>query len=149
MSLINEKFGSSGVAITVILASLANNGKSVSNEIDNSSDLFFGSWPQFNLKTGPSGVSASGVIRFFAIGSADGGASYPGAPNNEGTFIGLMNANVNATVFTSNLMEFANGFAGKLPEKYKIVVLNETGAALDATEGNHDKFYQGVKGETV
>lgn len=142
---INKKYGSSGVAITLILASLANGSKAVSNEISNSVNLFFGDLVQLKVKTGPSGVGADGVISAFVIGSADEGTSYPGNQNNELKPIGVFNANVNATIFTSGLMSVSNAFGGDIPEKWKIVILNGTGAALDGTEGSHSKFYQGSK----
>lgn len=144
MADINLKYGSNNQTITIILASLANGSKAVSNEINNLTNLFFDALLQLKIKTGASGVSSSGVIRVFAIGSADGGTSYPGSPNNELKPIGIFNANANATTFISNLVSVANAFNGKLPEKWKIVVKNDTGSALDATEGDHSKFYQGV-----
>lgn len=149
MADIKIKYGPNNQSITITLASLADDAKVVSNEINNLSNLFFDALIQLKIKTGPSGVSASGVIRVFAIGTSDGGTSYPGSPNNELLPIGIFNANANAITFISPIMSLANAFGGKLPEKWKIVIKNDSGSALDSTEGNHVKFYQGVLAQSA
>lgn len=142
-------YGPDGVAITIIFASLADGSRVVSSEIDFSALLYFGALLQLIIKTGASGVSSDGVIRVYVIASADGGTSYPGTPNNQLLLLDIFNANVNGTTFISNLKDIALAFGGKLPKKVKLVVENATGAALDAAEGNHSKFYQGVHSKTV
>jgi hypothetical protein len=141
---IKAKYGTSNQSITITLASLADAAKAVSNEISNTANLFLDALVQFKIKTAAAGVSSTGVVYIYAVGSADGGTSYPDSVNQTKLLIGIMDANANATTFTSVPMSVAAAFNGKLPEKWKIVVENQTGAALDATEGNHAKFYQGV-----
>ena len=138
------KYGASNRPITILLAGLANGSKATSEEISNAADLFHDALVQLKVKTGASGVSSTGVLYVFAIGSADGGASYPDSENDERKPIGIIKANADATTFISELMSVAAAFNGKLPERWKIVVKNETGAPLDGNEPDHIKFYQGV-----
>lgn len=144
---LKSKYGSSGVNITITLASLADGAKATSSEISNTSDLFLDVLVMIQVKTNASGVDAAGVVYVYAIGSVDGGTTYPDSDNDNKQFIGVMTANANATTYKSNALSVANAFNGKLPEKWKIVVENQTGAALDSTEGNHAKESQGVLGQ--
>ena len=146
---IKLKYGASGQAITIILASLADGAKATSNEISNTANLFMDVLIQLSIKTNATGVSGTGVVRVYAIGSVDGGTSYPDSANNGMLPIGIITANVNATTFTSSPMSLAAAFNGKVPEKWKIVVEDDTGADLDGTELNHTKLYQGILAQTV
>lgn len=104
------------------------------------------------VKTGASGVSATGYIDVYAIGTVDGGTTYTdgaGASDAGLTVVaarklGSFPAVANATTYTSQVMSVAQAFGGVLPAKWGIVVVNVSGAALDATEGNHAKLYQEV-----
>jgi len=138
------KYGLSNQPITLLLANLADGSKATSDEISNVSDLFHDVLVQLKVKTGAAGVSATGVLYVYAVGSADGGALYPDSENDERRPIGIIKANADAATFVSELMSIAEAFNGKLPERWKVVVKNQTGAALDGTESNHSKFYQGV-----
>jgi len=131
-------------AITITLASLADNGVAVSSEIDNSSNLYLDALVQLKIKT-TSTVDSTGYIAVYAVGSVDGGTSYPDSVNRKSKPIAIINANVNNTTFTSNPVSVAQAFFAGLPEKWKIVIENKTGASLDSTEGNHAKQYQGIK----
>jgi hypothetical protein len=46
-------------------------------------------------------------------------------------------------------MSVAAAFGGVLPERWGIIVENKTGGALDSTEGNHAKLWQGVLGQSA
>lgn len=138
---IKSKYGSSGQAITITLNSLADDTLVLSNEISNTTDLFFDAGVQVQIKTGAAGVDSNGYIVVYAIGSSNNGSDYPDSANYELTPIGRFNANVNDTEFTSNVMKAAVGFNGQLPEKWKICVKNKTGVAL-ASSGN-SAWYQG------
>lgn len=131
--------------ITITLASLADDTAVASSEIDNSVDLYEDYLVRFKIKTGPAGVSATGKIFFYAVGAIDDtGRSYP--TNSKGQIsIGFpMVADANATTYTSDVYSVRRAFNGVLPEYFKIVVDNQSGTALDSTEGNHDKRGQGV-----
>jgi hypothetical protein len=136
--------------ITITLASLADDTTAASSEIDNTSDLYEDYLVRFSIKTGASGVSASGKIFFYAAGAIDdSGRTYP--TNNKGQIpLGLpMSATANATTYTSDVYSVRMAFNGVIPAYFKVVVDNQTGTALDSTEGNHDKRGQGVWRQTV
>ncbi len=155
MADIKQKFGSGNQSITCTLASLANNSAREATVIDNSSNLFLDILIQLKIKSGSSGVSSSGYVNIYAYASADGGTTY--SDNCTGSdagvtlvsppnlrLVGALNIVANATTYKSVPMSLAAAFGGVLPERVGIVIENKTGAALDSTENNHAKFYQGV-----
>ncbi len=155
MSSIKTAYGSNNQSLTLTLASLASAGARATTKIDNTSNLFLDLQFQLKVKSGGSGTSASGFVNIYAVGSADGGSSFPeGASGTDGgvtltvptnaRLIGSMNVVANATTYTSETMSVAAAFGGVLPAFTVIIVENQTGHALDATEGNHAYFYQGV-----
>lgn len=156
MSTVKALFGTSNQAITVTLASLTNGSARASTAIDNSANLFLDALVQMKIKTGGASTTAVGVVNVYAYGTSDGGTTYPEA--NGGTdgavtlvvptnlrLIGQINCVANATTYTSEPMSVAQAFGGILPQLWGIVVVNNTGGTLDATEGNHLKIYQGVQ----
>jgi len=142
-------------SFTCTLASLASSTSGVGRQstiIDNSTGLYIDALVMIKVKTGASGVSATGYIDVYAIGTVDGGTTYTdgaGASDAGLTVVaarklGSFPAVANATTYTSQVMSVAQAFGGVLPAKWGIVVVNVSGAALDATEGNHAKLYQEV-----
>ena len=138
---------------TCTLASLANSTAGVGRQstvIDNSTNLFTNALVMVKVKTGASGVSATGFISVYAFGTVDGGTTYTdGAGASDAgitvsamRLIGTFPAVANATTYTSQLMSVESAFSGVLPAKWGIVVVNSSGSALDGTEGNHAKLYQ-------
>jgi hypothetical protein len=159
MADIKSKYGASNQAIIVTLASLANASARASTAIDNTTNLFLDALVSINIKSGASGTSASGTVNVYAYGSADGGSNY--TENASGTdaaitltsptnlrLIGLINTTANATTYKATF-SVANAFCGILPDHWGIVVLNSSGGALDSTEGNHLKVYQGILAQSV
>jgi hypothetical protein len=157
---ITEKLGTAALALTCSLApggtGLANNGARESTAIDNSSDLFQDVLVQLKIKSGASGVSSSGVVNVYAYGTVDP-ATPTYADNCTGTdasvtlvvppnlrVIGQLNVVANATTYKSMPMSVAAAFGGVMPTKWGIVIENKSGAALDTTEANHAKLYQGI-----
>lgn len=157
---IKNKYGTSNQSITVTLASLADGSARESTAIDNSSNVHSDALVQLKIKTGAAGVSSTGYVAVYTYGTADGGTTYSDSatgtnaaitltspPN--ATLIGIVNTVANATTYESRPMSVRAGFGGTLPEKWGIIIENQSGAALDATEGNHAKFYQGVHGQVA
>lgn len=159
MSTIKLLYGSNNQAITCTLASLANNAARSATAIDNTTNLFEDALVQVAIKSGASGVTSTGVVNIYAAASSDGGTTYgEGAGTNAGItltvapnikLIGSLNVVANATTYKSNPMSVAAIFGGFLPNFWGIVIENKSGAALDATEGNHLKIYQGVQRQAV
>ena len=160
MSDIKTKYGTSNQAITVTLASLANNGARASTVVDNTSNLFLDALVAINIKTGAASTSATGYVNVYAYGTADGGTNYTEAATGSDAaitlvvptnlrLIGSLNCVANATTYKSGPFSVAAVFGGAMPDKWGIVIENKTGGTLDGTEGSHLKVYQGVYGQTV
>lgn len=132
--------------ITIILAGLADDGIAVSNEISNAANLYQDALVQLSIKTGTS-VDINGTIRIYAIGSVDGGITWPDNTNQVRKPIAIMDANADSTTFVSVPFSVAQAFFSGLTQKWKIVIENKSGATLDGTEGNHLKKYQGFYGQ--
>lgn len=157
---IKSKYGASAQAIAVTLASLASTASRASTAVDNSTNLFLDALVSLNIKTGATGVSATGYVSVYAYGTADGGTNYTeGATGTDAALtlvsstnlrlIGIINCVANATTYKSGPFPVAQAFGGILPDHWGIVIQNNTGAALDATEGSHLKVYQGILAQTV
>jgi len=156
---IKTKYGTS-TAITCTLASLASNGARESTVVSNTTDLFLDALVMVKVKSNATGTSATGYVNVYAYGSADAGTTYSDtatgtdaaitltAPPNV-RLIGVINVVANATTYKSGPFSVAAAFGGVLPEKWGIIIENKSGAALDATEGSHAKFYQGVLAQSI
>lgn len=158
MSIIKANYGSNGQAITITLANLANGNARSSLAIDNTTNLFLDALVQLKIKSG-SGVSSTGYVNVYAYGTADGGTDYPeGAGTDTGVtltsppnvrLIGVLNVVASTTSYVSEPMSVAAAFGGVLPDHWGIAIENQSGAAFDATEGNHLKVYQGLQAQVV
>lgn len=153
-------YGTAGQAITCLLAALANAQGRASTAIDNTTNLALDALVSLAVKTGASGVSATGYVSVYAYGTVDGTTYTDGVSGTDGNFtpsasggnlrlIGTIQTPANATTYQSGPFSVANAFGGVLPEKWGIVVVNNSGAALDATEANHSKLYQLVNAQSV
>ena len=151
---IKLKYGTSNQAITITVASLANNSARESTVVDNSSNLFRDVLVAGFVKSGASGTSASGYVQIYVYGTADGGSNYTqGATGSDAAItltvppnarlLGTVNVVANATTYKFGPMSVARAFGGSMPEKWGIIVENKTGGTLDATGGNHGFYYQG------
>lgn len=159
MSLIKSVYGTNGQAITCTLASLADGSARSSAVIDNTSNLFLDALVQVKVKSNASGVASTGWVEIYAYGTVDGGTTYPeGAGTDTGVtltvppnvrLIGVLNVVATSTTYASEPMSVAAAFGGVLPDHWGIIIVNHSSAALDATEGNHSKLYQGVQAQVV
>ncbi len=160
MSNIKEAFGTSNQALTITLASLANNGQRQSTVVDNTTNLFLDALVALSIKSAAASTSATGFANIYAFGTSDGGTTYSDgagatdaaitltAPPNM-RLIGVINIVANAVTYKGGPFSVRAAFGGVLPDHWGIVVENKSGAAFDATEGNHLKDYQGVYATVV
>ena len=161
MSVFKADYGTEKQSITITLTSLASAAAQASTVVDNTTNLYLDALVQISaLKTGASGTSANGYANVYAYGTVDAADSlYPeGITGTDGVItltvptnlrlIGTLNAVVNATTYTSEPMSVAAAFGGVLPEKWGIVIENQTGHALDTVAGG-SAYYQGVWGQSV
>ncbi len=162
MGNLNIQYGTNGQAITCSLApggtGLANGSSRQSTVIDNTSNLFIDAFVSITIKSGASGTSSTGTVSVYFYGTVDGGSNYtdactgsdasftPTSPTNlRGPYV--MNVVANAVSYNGGPWSVASFFGGTLPAKWGIVITNNSGAALDTTEANHIKKYQGVSGQ--
>lgn len=161
MATLEMKYGTEAQAITITLASLGNGSVRASTVVDNTTNLFLDALVQLQLKSGASGVSASGFVNVYAYGTVDFALPlYPeGITGTDGAItltvptnlkpITSINMVANATSYTSEPFLISAAFGGVMPSHWGIVVENQSGGAFDTTEGNHLKFYQGILGQSV
>ena len=156
MGSLNEQFGTQAQSITCTITSLANAAARQSTAIDNSSNLFFDALVSVKVKTASSSTSANGYVSVYAYATVDGGTTYTdGASGSDGAItptvptdlklIGNINCVANSTTYYGGPFSVAAAFGGLLPQKWGIVIVNNTGATLDASVGAAE--YQGVYGE--
>lgn len=153
MATVKASYASSA-ALTITLASLADGSMRQSTAVDNSSNLYVDALVGGKIKTGASGVSASGYVDLYLAVSHDGGTTYSGdASGTDGAysgesgnliFLARVTADANATTYEFSGFSIAQACGGSMPQRWVIVVDNQTGAALDSTGSNHAVEYQGV-----
>ena len=152
MAEIKQLLGTS-TAATITLASLANAAGRASTAIDNSSNLNYSADVFVKIKTGASGVLATGYVDVYLIRSEDGtnfedsfaGTDGAYTPTNA-TKIGIISAVANATTYTAVIN---TSMFGELPREFCIGLYNATGAALDSTGSNHAVTVTGKKHSIV
>lgn len=159
MADIKQKYGTSNQALTITLASLASAAMRECTAVDNTTDLFMDVKVAVKVKTGASGVSSTGSINIYAYASVDGGTSYTSSATGSDAvysgrqsnliYLGSLDA-VNNAVTYSGTFSLSRVFGyGGIPAKWGIIIENLSGAALDATGGNHSVTYQGVLAQAV
>lgn len=160
MADIQTKYGPSNQPITITVASLPNLAARASTAINNATTLALDALVFFRLRTASALVSATGFIEGYAYGSADGGASYTeGATGTDAAItltsppnvrpIGIINAVAPNVTYLAGPVSVAAAFGGVLPERWGIILRNNTGAALQSVSADHAVFYQNVFGQSV
>ena len=143
------KYGST-TAITCTLTSLADTAGRQSTAIDNSANLFDDALVRIKTNGQAGGTGILEVYAYAAVGdtiysdSATGSdAAFTAAGRKNSPIVGgvLLNA---ATGVVSGPMSIADAFGGRLPHKWGLIFVNQSGAALSATAGDHDLDYIGV-----
>ena len=145
MASIKNEFNTSA-AMTITLASLADSAGRAATAIDNSANKFISADVRIKIKTGATGVSATGYVSVYLVRSEDGasyddgfaGADAALTPVNA-TLLGILTANANATTY-NGVFDLAQ-LGITLPKKWSICILNKTAVALDVTAGNHEVKY--------
>ena len=155
MANILEAFGSSGQSITCTFTSLTNNSARQSTVVDNTSNLFLDALLFIKVKAGAASTSSTGFVAVYAYGTVDGGTSYSdGASGSDSSItltvppnmklVGIVNVVADSATYYGGPFSVASAFGGVLPAKWGIVVVNKTGATLDASIGaaTYQGFYQ-------
>jgi hypothetical protein len=155
---IKTAYGTDAQAITCTLGSLANSATAgrESLAVDNTTNLWLDALVFLTIKLQAGTPANDKGVYVYVAGTVDAATpSWPdaitgtdanitfNAPLNIRT-LGFIAAPTSAGTFKGGPWSVAAAFGGSLPEKWSIAVRNYTGIALDATEGNHKKVYQGV-----
>jgi hypothetical protein len=159
MSVVKAQYGTSNQALTITLASLATTAAREGTAVDNTTNLFLDVTVTVKVKTNAAGTSATGFVNVFCYGTADGGTTYAGAATGTDAayagnkdsllFLGSIPTIANATTYVG-LFKLGRAFGfGAMPALWGIVIDNESGAAFDATAGNHAVIYQGQLEQVV
>lgn len=156
-----QTWGTAGQAITVTLASLASGSARAGTAIDFTAlgsieDVLI----QIAVKTGTGTISGQKAVNVYCYGTADGATTYTGGAELGGTpgtdgaasllsptnliLLGTINVAAQNATYPGGPWSFAQAFGLWLPARGGIVIENQTGVALDSTEGNHLKVYQAV-----
>lgn len=151
MADIKQKLGTA-TAMTITLASLADDAARQSTEVDNTTDLFFSAKVSVKVKTDtPSGSTGIHVYLFANVNDVrdDGcGASDAAATVVNAVKLGTIAATAAATTYIKTF-DTSAVWPGGLPAKWGVIVLNETGHTLDGTGGSHSVTYQGISAQSV
>lgn len=158
MADVKTGYGSSGQALTITLASLADSSTAgrESTSVDNSSNKWLDVFIAAKIKTQNSGsISAPSAVFVYAYATADGGTTWPDTVTgtdaaitlNSPTQLKLLGAIYAAAINTQykgGPWSLAALFGGRMPEKWGVVVQNDSGTALSATGSDHAVWYQGL-----
>lgn len=156
MADVKTAYGTSGQALTITLASLADAAARESTAVSNESDKWLDVLVTAKIKTQNSGtISAPSSVFVYAYGTVDAGSEWPDAVTGTDAAITLNNPTqlkllgtiyvvaIN-TVYKSGPWSLASLYGGKMPSRWGIVVYNDCGTALSATGGDHGVEYQGI-----
>lgn len=150
----NVKLSYTGkVSLTCTLTSVTNTTAWGCASVDNTTNLYLDAVTFVQIKTNAAGTSATGTLTIYAYGSADSGTTYTDSVTGSNAsqtltnptnlkVIGICNAVANAVTYNCGPFEVGQAFGGVLPDKWGIVVLNSTGATLDASVGS--AWYEGI-----
>lgn len=159
MADLKAKYVGANTAITCDPSSLADGGARASTVVDNSTNLYIDAQVAGKIKSGGSALT-TGTATIYAYGSADGGTTYTDtATGTDATVtlavptnaipIGVINVVASTTTYKFGPFSVAKAFGGVLPQKWGIIVVNNAGAALDATAGSFSFFFTGIQFQSV
>jgi len=157
-----SKYGTEAQAISVTMASLANNAARESAFISNTSDRFLDVEVMLRAKNHASSApTGDKAVYVYVWGSVDAALPlYPDAVTGADAGITLDTPThlkpLGSVVFSAAAQtknagpwSVAAAFGGRMPQRWGIVVENKTGFSLDTTEGNFKKEFQGQTVEST
>lgn len=134
---------SSGITIT--LNSLANNSARQSAVVDNSTNKYLDALVGGTFKTATGTLASPGYINVYAYALTDGTNYSGGASGSDAAYtlptykqlvlLGTVYINTANVVENMSPKSVAAAFGGTLPQKWGIVVENQSGLTLDASAG--------------
>ncbi len=158
MADVKTAYGTAGQALTITLTSLAD-ATSAGREslvVSNATDKFLDVLITAKIKTQNSGTIAAPSAAFvYSYGSVDAASEFPDTVTgadaaitlNSPTQLKLLGAVYAAainTTYKGGPWSLAALYGGRMPERWGIVIVNDTGTALSAVGADHAVEWQGV-----
>lgn len=155
MAEITSKYGTSNQPLTITLDGLADGNMRASSAVDNGTNRFLDALVQLRIVSGAAAPSGDKNVLVYAYSSADSGVTYSGGTTGSDdsygsaagqlvencTLIGIVNVDAASETFESDVFSVAGAFGGALPERWGIVIKNQSGQSLGSGCG---AFYQGA-----
>lgn len=143
------------------LGALADAAAYESTVVDNETNLFVDAFVNASLKnhetSAPTGEKACHVYVYAGLDDTE--PTTDGTDGTEGTItlgdvahfsrLGSVYFSAAAQTRDGGPWSVADAFGGSLPAKWGVLILNKTGFALDATDGDHVCKYRGVTYQSV
>ncbi|GAC1502572.1 MAG: hypothetical protein NVS1B6_09330 [Steroidobacteraceae bacterium] len=151
--------------LTITLASLAASATvgRQSTAIDNTTDLALDCLVAGVVEVGV--VAANNQVLFFVAGSIDAGTTYSGknganvvgatdaaftrADPTDLKLIGVLPCPTASVIMSWGPYSIAQAFGGQVPQRWVLIVCNDTGVALSATAGNNAAWYMPIQTSIV
>lgn len=142
-------------SVAITLAALTDGSFRQSLVVDNSSDLFIDAHLGGSIQVGSAPI-AGNLIKIYAYGTYDGtnytagcsGADAGYTADGEEDLLRLVaTIEIDGTAnqyYVFGPISIADAFGGKLPQKWGIVVENNSGSALNATGTNNEVQFLGI-----
>lgn len=140
--------------VTITLTSLANGGYRQSAEVNNSVNKYVdvtiagkittGTTPTNNTTITLFAWGGDGTIRSGGASGTDSGYTPAGEDAQLKVLAVIPVTNTSNQTYEFYIGGLAQFFGGVMPEKWGVVVLNDTVAALNATASNHEIAFQGI-----
>jgi hypothetical protein len=124
-------------SITITLTGVTNGSTAISSAIDNSTNKYLSANVKVQVRTNSAGTSSTGSCSAYLVRSTDGGTNYDDAT---ATFLGTIPTVANSTTYTRI---FSTEPVGPLGTHWKLAVVNNSGATLDASVGGAQ--FAGIK----
>ncbi len=155
MAEIKSKYGTSNQPLTITFDGLADGNMWASTAVDNGTHCFLDVLVQLRITSGAVAPSGDKNVLVYAYSSADSGVTYSGGATGSDdsfgseagqlvencTLLGIVSINAASETFESDVFSVAGAFGGVLPDRWGIIVKNQTGQSLGSP---CSAFYQGV-----
>lgn len=142
--------------ITWTGTSLANGSGRESTVVDNTSNKYLDARIRIQTKGQASGTALIDVYVYTALGdttytdAATGSdAAFTAAGRRNSRYLGSIQMNAATSAVQGELPSIASAFGGVMPDKWGLIIINNSGAALSATAGDHVIEYEGVYATSV
>ena len=134
MATIKQQYGTTTEVTGLTTLSLADGSGATSSAIDNGTNLFLGA----DLEITMLGLAGSvDTVDVYLIGSVDDGTDFATTELANMLFVGSIELNGTTEVIKVIRIE-------QLPSQWKLRIINNSGAALSATEADCSIYYRGT-----